>query len=53
MFFLLLDAVCGIWTQEEVPETQKPEPEKNVILEIQNITIHPKFIKGQVHIQLK
>jgi hypothetical protein len=40
--------VCGIWTQEEVPETLKPFPEKDIVLEIENITVHPNFVNGQV-----
>jgi hypothetical protein len=39
--------VCGIWTQEEVPEGFKFSSEKNVVLDIYNITIHPNFAQGQ------
>jgi hypothetical protein len=38
-------SVCGIWTQEEVPEIFKPE--KIVVLNIENITVHPKFVNGK------
>jgi hypothetical protein len=41
--------VCGLWSQEAIPETLKPAPEKNVILDIQSIIIHPDFVPGQVH----
>jgi hypothetical protein len=39
-------SVCGIWTQEEVPEVFKPE--KIVVLNIENITVHPNFVHGKV-----
>ncbi len=45
MFF----TVCGLWSQEAIPETLKPAPEKNIILDIQSIIIHPDFVPGQVH----
>ncbi len=41
--------VCGLWSQEPIPETLKPAPEKNIILNIQSINIHPDFVPGQVH----
>jgi hypothetical protein len=41
--------VCGLWSQEAIPETLKPAPEKNIILDIQSIIIHPDFVPGQVH----
>ena len=43
----LIFLVCGIWTQEEVPEGFKFSAEKNIVLDIYNITVHPYFAQGQ------
>ena len=50
---IVLSTVCGIWTQEEIPETLKPVTEKDVVLEIVNITIHPNFVNGQAREKLR
>jgi hypothetical protein len=42
-----LGSVCGIWTQELIPETLKVPDEVDVVLDIENITIHPNFVNGQ------
>ena len=39
--------VCGIWTQEEVPEGFKFSAETDIVLDIYNITVHPYFAQGQ------
>ena len=47
MLSSLIFLVCGIWTQEEVPEGFKFSAEKNIVLDIYNITVHPYFAQGQ------